>query len=80
MNRTLVIYDTEGYIISQMGGDVREPKGVPFMWVDMPQGKYLKYIDVTQEQHEPVYEDYPKSEIDTLRDTVDMLVLSLLEV
>jgi len=38
-NKTLIIYDAEGYIISQMGGNVREPVGIPFMWVETPKGK-----------------------------------------
>lgn len=38
-NKTLIIYDAEGYIVSQMDGNVREPVGIPFMWVETPKGK-----------------------------------------
>ncbi len=69
----LVIYDATGFIISRMAG-------VPYMWIEIPEGKRIVSIDTAKEKHEPVFGDIPKSEIDVLRETVDMLVLSMLEV
>ncbi len=60
MNKTLVIYDNSGFIISQMqGSELREPTGVPFLWVEIPAGKQLTTIDVTVPPHVPVFEDVP---------------------
>lgn len=54
----LVIYDNTGFIISQsQGSNLREPIGVPFIWVDIPQNKALNRIDVSKNPHVPVFED-----------------------
>lgn len=56
--QTLVIYDNTGYIISQsQGSNLREPAGVPFMWVEIPQEKRVIRIDVSKNPHIPVFED-----------------------
>lgn len=68
-NKTLIVYDNEGFILSQMqGSSLREPVGVPFIWVEVPQGKYLVSIDTTGEEHLPIFEDLPKSETDILKE------------
>lgn len=74
---TLVIHDNEGYIISVREGEPapREPQGVPFLWVDIPEGKKLKItngigVDVSKTPHEVILEDIPPSEIDQLKQTV----------
>ena len=76
---TLIIYDDTGFIISQMAGDVREPEGIPFMWVEIPQGKRLVGIDTTKEKHEPIFKDMPKSEVEILREQVTMQEQAILE-
>ena len=53
--QTLIIYDSEGFIISQMSGNVREPIGIPFMWVEIPEGHYAKEVDVTTEPHTAIF-------------------------
>lgn len=58
---TLVVYDAEGYVLYYATGEVRVPVGVPFLWVEVPVGKYVASVDVTREQHEVVFEDKPKS-------------------
>lgn len=74
---TLVIYDSTGYIINQMAGDVREPIGIPFMWVEIPEGKRLVSIDT--ENHTPVFQEIPKSEeltrLELLEDAVNNILL-----
>lgn len=80
--QTLIIYDNTGFIISQMSGDVREPIGIPFMWVEVPEGKYIVGVDTAGEEHEPLYEEYnyPKSETDLLNERLDSLTIALAEV
>lgn len=72
--KTLIIYDEQGYIFSMRSGQPapREPIGVPFLWVDIPNGKRIKTtdgigVDVSKAPHEVILEDIPPSEIDSLR-------------
>lgn len=74
---TLIIYDLTGYIISQMSGSVREPVGIPFLWVEIPQGKRIVSIDVSGETHTPVFEDLPKSEVQLLQEQVNDLNVAM---
>lgn len=72
---TLVIYDSTGYIISQASGSVREPIGIPFLWVEMPQGKQIKItngigIDVSITPNVVILEDIPKSEMQLLQEKI----------
>ena len=73
--QTLIIYDSEGIIISQMGGDVREPVGVPFLWAEVPQGKYIVSIDVSGEEHIPIFTEHQKSEMEVLDEKLVELAL-----
>lgn len=79
MNDTLIIYDHDGYIIAQMSGSVREPVGIPFMWVKVPEGKRLVSIDVSGETHIPVFEDLPKTEVQQLKEENLEIKLALAE-
>lgn len=70
----LVTYDIEGVIQDKKGGsNLREPVGIPFMWVDIPEGKRLARIDVTAVSHKPVFEDLPKSDIEKLQVKTEQL-------
>lgn len=74
--KTLAIYDESGFIINQMqGSDLREPVGIPFIWIEIPQGKILKSINVSGTKHKPVYEDLLKSETQKLQELIDQLII-----
>jgi hypothetical protein len=75
--QTLIIYDSEGYIISQMSGDVREPIGIPFIWVEVPEGKRI--VSVDPETDTPVYEDLPVPEIEILKEQIATQEQAILE-
>lgn len=75
---TLIIYDSTGYILSQMSGDVREPEGIPFMWLEIPQGKRLMNIDTEKNPHVPIFEDVAPTGIETLQNQVENLQSELL--
>lgn len=73
--KTLIIYDSQGYIISNITGSYRVPTGIPFIEVEIPNGKQIKYtdgigVDVSVTPHEVILEDIPPSEIDQLKQTV----------
>lgn len=61
--KTLIIYDETGYILFQGSGSVREPVGIPFIWVEVPQGKYAESVELTDKENPvPVFKDFPISE------------------
>ena len=68
---TLIIYDETGYVISQMSGAVREPQGIPFLWVEIPEGKRIKLtngigVDVSVTPNVAILEDIPPTEMELL--------------
>lgn len=77
---TLIVYDTTGYIIYQAAGNVREPVGIPFLWIEVPEGKRVVSIDVSGEVPVPVFEDIPKSEVERLQEQVDALNIAMAEI
>ncbi|MFQ8550178.1 hypothetical protein [Acinetobacter baumannii] len=71
---TLVIYDDQGYIVSTNSGtpSPREPIGVPFLWVEIPEGKRIKVadgigVDVSSTPHQVILEDIPPTEVEELK-------------
>lgn len=60
--KELIIYDTTGYIYFQMASPYRVPIGIPFLEVDIPEGKMVTKIDVTQTPNIPVFENIPLSD------------------
>lgn len=72
--QTLIIYDNEGFIISQMqGSSLREPVGIPHLWVEIPQGKSLASIDVLVMPNVPIFEELPKTETQLLQEKLDLM-------
>lgn len=72
--RTLIIHDNQGFVLSVRAGEPapREPQGVPFLWVEVPDGKKMKSVgeigvDVSITPHQAILEDIPPSEIEQLR-------------
>ena len=63
--QTLVIYDNTGKIYYQVSGDVQEPSGIPYIWVEIPEGNLLKKINTTVTPHEPVFSNVMGIDMDT---------------
>ncbi len=77
--KTLIIYDEIGYILSQQQGQPapREPIGVPFLNVEIPEGKRIKItdgigVDVSVTPHEVILEDIPPTETQLLESRLQM--------
>lgn len=82
--KTLIIYDSQGYIISNITGSYRVPTGVPFLEVEIPQGKQIKYtngigVDVSVTPHEVILEDIPPSEMELLKTENQQIKQSMAE-
>lgn len=69
----LIIYDNSGFVISRMSGIVHEPVGVPFLYTTVPDGKYVSSIDVSVTPNAPILSDYPKSEVQLLKEQITSL-------
>ena len=66
--KALVIYDTTGKIWSVTYGITETPQGLLCMFVDMPDGAMLEYIDVTDSKNpKPVFSYLPESDIGKLQ-------------
>lgn len=65
-----VIFDTKGTIFFQ-GSGFPEPVGeLGYLKVDVPEGHYLKEIDMSTGEPVPKFEPYPKSEMEILKEQV----------
>lgn len=83
--QTLIIYDNTGYVIGIHGGEPapREPIGIPFLWVDIPEGRQLKInngigVNVSVTPHQVILEDIPPSKVETLESQVADLTYQLM--
>lgn len=77
----IIIYDNTGKIWYNGSGN-GEPEGLPFLNVSIPSGKYIESIDVSQEPHKPVFKEFPKSELELMKEAnekqqadIDYLIL-----
>jgi hypothetical protein len=77
--KTLIIYDNSGKIWGRHDSGYEAPNGLPYLEVEIPQGKYLVSVDVSGAEPAVVYADYPKSETVVLKEQVDALTLALAE-
>lgn len=71
MERTLIIYDLNGKIVSQISSGYEFPNGLPYIEIEIPQGKYIKSVNV--DTKEPIFDDLPKTEIQLLEDKISIL-------
>ena len=78
--KALVIYDVTGRIWSIIYGEETLPQGLRCMWVDIPDGAQLNYIDVTDASNpQPVFAYLPESDFGRLQEQVVSLDSQLTE-
>ena len=75
----IVIYDETGRIFYCAGGNVETPQGLPFIKVEVPDGKRLISVDVSGEIPTPVFEDLPQSEVDILKNKLELQDNAIME-
>lgn len=68
----LVVYDNKGQVYFA-GTGYPEPEGIPYINVEVPDGKYFVGVDVTTEPNQPIFKDIPKSELEILKEKVETL-------
>jgi hypothetical protein len=71
--KTLIIYDNNGRIFSQISGSYSIPQGdIQHLEIEIPEGKQLKIdkngigVDVSITPHQPILEDIPPTEVNVL--------------
>lgn len=71
-NKTLVIYDLDGTIITNpITGHYDIPNGIPYIEVVIPKGKQI--IGVNVETKEAILENIPLTEIEELENKISIL-------
>lgn len=65
-----VVYDDTGTIFYAGTEIIKDPVGIPFMVVNLPEGKTLTGINTSVTPHQPIFEEIPPSEIDQLKQTI----------
>lgn len=58
--KTLLIYDSTGYIWVNISGDYRLPEGLPYVETEVPEGYYAESVNPAT--GEPVLAEIPKSQ------------------
>lgn len=76
----LAVHDTTGRLLMMESGTIapKEPVGVPFIWVEVPEGKMLESINVSTKPATPIFIDLPISDsvrISELEETVANLLM-----
>lgn len=75
--KTLVVYDNEGRVFTQITGEYVKPSGLKHIEVVIPEGKYVASVNPISMQ--PVFADLPKTEIDLLKLDLKATKLAMLE-
>lgn len=73
MDKTLIIYDTEGKIWLSITGSYTIPNGIPYIEVVVPEGKRVVGVDMNAVPRTAIFEDLPETETKTLRNDIDAL-------
>lgn len=71
MDRTLVIYDLTGRILSITYGATETPQGVPFVWCDIPPGAIVDHVDVSTGQ--VVFQYEPESDLGRMQRNIEAM-------
>ena len=66
-----VIYDSTGKIFFQGSGYATPTAPINFIEVTVPSNHFISSIDVSKNPAEPVFTEYPKSEIDLMKDQLE---------
>ena len=66
-----IIYDTKGTIFMQ-GSGFDQPEGeLKYMEVSVPDNQYLVKIDTSKDPAEPVFAEYPKSDMQLMKEQLE---------
>ena len=66
-----VIYDSNGSIFMQGSGFGIPEGNLTYTEINVPENQYLEKMDTTKEPAEPVFAEYPKSEMELMKEQLE---------
>ena len=66
-----IIYDSKGTIFMQGSGFSKPEGDLTYMEVSVPDNQYLVKMDTSKEPAEPVLAEYPKSDIELMKEQLE---------
>lgn len=66
-----VIYDSKGTIFMQGSGFSKPEGDLTYMEVSVPENQYLVKMDISKDPAEPVFAEYPKSDIELMKEQLE---------
>ena len=65
-----VIYDSKGTIFMQGSGFSKPEGDLTYTEISIPENQYLVKMDTTKDPVEPIFAEYPKSEMQIMKETL----------
>ena len=66
-----IIYDSKGTIFMQGSGFEKPDGKLEYMDVSVPENQYVQRIDTSKDPAEPVFAEYPKSDMQIMKETLE---------
>ena len=66
-----VIYDSKGTIFMQGSGFSKPEGDLTYTEISIPENQYLVKMDTTKDPVEPVFAEYPKSDMQIMKETLE---------
>lgn len=66
-----IIYDSKGTIFMQGSGFSTPDGELTYTEVSIPENQYLVSIDTSKDPAEPVFAEYPKSDMQIMKETLE---------
>ena len=66
-----VIYDSKGTIFMQGSGFSKPEGDLTYTEISIPENQYLVKMDITKDPVEPIFAEYPKSEMQIMKETLE---------
>lgn len=66
-----VIYDSKGTIFMQGSGFSKPEGDLIYTEISIPENQYLVKMDTTKDPVEPIFAEYPKSEMQIMKETLE---------
>lgn len=66
-----VIYDSKGTIFMQGSGFSKPEGDLTYTEISIPENQYLIKMDTTKDPVEPIFAEYPKSEMQIMKETLE---------
>lgn len=65
------IYDSKGTIFMQGSGFSKPEGDLTYTEISIPENQYLVKMDTTKDPVEPIFAEYPKSEMQIMKETLE---------